>query len=287
MNNYTGVQKVLYFFLTKIVIGIALVVSAVVLMEQVGRFLLDKTPLTENSKDIIVAVSDAAIALLLYVLLYKSFEKRQIKELSFSTFGRNAITGLFTGLAFQSFFVLVIYLAGDYHVINVNPVSFLVPAFNAAIAAGFVAEILIIGIFFRLTEEKLGTIITLLILTLLFALLHLNVTGATALSVVSTAVEAGFFISAAYIFSRSLWFVIFFHFGWDFAEPGIFGGINPGISIDKSLLTSKFTGSVYLTGGQSGPQNSIQALILCSLAGLLFLWLAKRKNNFLKPYWEK
>ena len=36
-----------------------------------------------------------------------------------------------------------------------------------------------------------------------------------------------------------LWLPIFLHFAWDFAEPGVFGAINPGITIDQSLLTSK------------------------------------------------
>jgi membrane protease YdiL (CAAX protease family) len=84
------------------------------------------------------------------------------------------------------------------------------------------------------------------------------------LSVISTVVEAGLLLSAGYIFSRSLWLPIFLHFAWDFAEPGVFGAINPGITIDQSLLTSKIDGPLILTGGQLGPQNSIQAFLLCA-----------------------
>ena len=149
------------------------------------------------------------------------------------------------------------------------------------------AEILIRGIFFRLTEEKLGTIVTLIICALIFAIMHLNVKGASILSVSSTAIEAGLLLSAGYIFSRSLWLAIFLHFAWDFAEPGVFGAINPGITIDQSLLTSKIEGPSILTGGQLGPQNSIQAFLLCTLASLVFLWMAKKKNNFIKPFWKR
>jgi hypothetical protein len=53
------------------------------------------------------------------------------------------------------------------------------------------------------------------------------------------------------------------------------------------LLTSKITGSAFLTGGQMGPQNSIQALIFCSITGLLFLWVAKAKENIYKTLLEK
>ena len=147
--------------------------------------------------------------------------------------------GFATGLLLQSFFILVIYVAGGYSVISINPFSFLVPAFATAFTAGFVSEILIRGIFFRLIEEKLGTELALLILTLLFGLLHLNVTGATTLSVFTTATQAGLLLSAAYVFTRSLWITIFFHFAWDFAEPGIFGAINPGNTINQFSSQAK------------------------------------------------
>ena len=287
MNKQTTLSKILSFFLTKIIVGIAVVAGAVALTEWAGRLLLEMTQLNDDAKNVIIAISDAAIALLSYIFLFRVYEKRQIKELSSSTFSKNAMIGFAAGLILQSIFILVIYIADGYSVININPFSFLVPAFATAFTAGFVAEILIRGIFFRLIEETLGTEIALLILILLFGLLHLNATGATTLSVFTTAIQAGLLLSAAYVFTRSLWITIFLHFAWDFAEPGIFGAINPGNTISQSLLTSKITGSAYLTGGQMGPQNSIQALIFCSITGLLFLWLAKRKKTFIKPYWRK
>lgn len=187
----------------------------------------------------------------------------------------------------QSLFILVIYIAGSYSVSQTNPASFLILAFTTAFTAGFVAEILILGVLFRLTEKRLGTAITLVIMTLLFAILHVGVKGATFLSVCSTAIQAGFMLSAAYVFNRSLWLPIFLHFSWDFAEPGIYGAINPGNSITQSLFTSKINGSALLTGGLTGPQNSIQAFLFCSITGCLFLWLAKRKNNLINLYWRR
>ena len=287
MDNPTTLQKVLSFFLTKIIIGLLVVGGSVVLAESAGRSLLDKTQITGELQNGIIGITDVAIALLSYVLLFRFYEKRQIKELSLATFWKNAFIGFLAGLILQSLVILVIYLAGGYSIIRINPVSFLLPAFIAALTAGFVAEILIRGIIFRLTEEKSGTVIALIISALLFAVLHSVVKGATLLSVLSTTIEAGILLGAVYVFTRSLWLPIFLHFAWDFAEPGIYGGINPGITIEKSLFTSKITGSELLTGGQFGPGNSIQSTIFCLTAGLLLLWLANRKNNFINPYWKK
>jgi membrane protease YdiL (CAAX protease family) len=280
-NAQTAFYKILSFFFTKIIIGIAVIGGSVAFIEWFGRPLLDKTQLGDDSKNIIIAFLDTAIAVLSYTVLFRAYEKRQIKELSWSLFAKNALAGFAIGFTLQSLFVLILYIAGDYSVTGINPLSSLILPFTTAFTAGFVAEILIIGVFFRLIEESLGTTIALLILTMLFGVLHINMKGATILSVLSTAIQAGFLMSAFYVLTRNLWSVIFLHFAWDFTEPGIFGAINPGNSVGQSLFVSKITGPDFLTGGQTGPQNSIQSLVLCSLTGIIFLWLAKRKKTLL------
>ncbi len=287
MNNQITLKKITDFFLTKIIIGILAVAGSVALVEWIRQSLSDKIQMTDELQNGIVGIVEIFMALFSYTLLFRFYEKRKVTELSLAVFWKNALIGFLLGLILQSLAILVIYMAGDYSIIKINPVSFLIPGFTAAIIAGFVAEILIRGIIFRLTEEKLGTVIALIISSLLFAVMHSGVKGATLLSVLSTTIQAGILPGAVYVFTRRLWLPIFLHFAWDLAEPGIYGGINPGITLEKSLFTSKITGSELLTGGQFGPGSSIQAAIFCLIAAILFLWLAKRKNNFIKPYWRR
>jgi len=248
--------------------------------------LLSKTKLTNDIKELVLSVANSLIAVSGYVLLFKAYDKRRIEELSASAFSKNAIIGSVTGMILQALFVLVIYEVGTYSIVHVNSTSTLINAFSFALTAGFVAETLIIGVLFRLLEEQSGTVIALIALTVLFAMLHVKVEGATFVSICSTAIQAGFMLPAAYVFSRSLWLPIFFHFGWDFTEPGVFGGINPSTSNTSGLFTSKMEGSQFITGGRSGPQDSLQALILCLLTGLVFLILAKKRNNLIRGRWR-
>ena len=194
---------------------------------------------------------------------------------------RGAFIGFLTGMILQSLFILIIYLAGGYHITGINPVKSMVPAFTTALTAGFVAEIILRGIIFRITEEKYGTVIALIISILIFAIIHGGSKGSTFLSVIATTMEAGFLLSASYVYSRNLWLPIFLHFAWDFVEPGIFGGINPGNTVGESLFTSNITGSVIISGGHAGPQNSLQAVFICLITGLIFLSIAKRENNII------
>ncbi|HTS44524.1 MAG TPA: CPBP family intramembrane glutamic endopeptidase [Puia sp.] len=285
MNNQTIIQKIIHFNPTKIIIGTTVVAGSVFLCESTLRPLLDKTQMTFNSKNLIIAALNSGIALVAYIFLFRFYEKRKITELSRSALPGNAGAGFLTGLILQSLIVLVIYIFANYSILRINPVSSLLPALATAFTAGIVAEIVIVGIFFRLAEEKLGTLITLLIMMIFFCIMHSGAKGATVISVLAVIVNAGILLPAAFIFTRTLWFPMFLHFAWDFAEPGIYGGVNPGNSVQQSLFSSKINGPDFLTGGALGPQNSIQSILLCLVLALFFLGAAKRQNKFIKPFW--
>ena len=267
------------------IVGIGVIVSLVAFIEWLRSSILDKTNLSNDVKALIVSIAEAFITTTAYIFLFRAFDKRRIHELSAATFINNAVIGFLTGILLQSLFILIIYLAGTFLVVNVNPISVLISPFAFALTAGFVAEIIMIGIVFRLLEQQTGTLVALLVFITLFAILHINAKGATVISVGAIAMQAGFLLPAAYVFSRSLWLPVFLHFGWDFAEPGIFGGINPSSSLTQGLFTSKIAGNSLLTGAETGPQDSLTSLLLCLITGIIFLFLAKRKNNLIKPKW--
>jgi membrane protease YdiL (CAAX protease family) len=286
MDAKTRTHKIFHFFLTKIVIGIVIIGGLVAMVEWAGNF-LDFFHLTAGAKNTLISVADGAITWAAYIVVFRIYEKRKITEFRMSSLGKSAAMGLILGLGLQSFFILVIYLAGDYAIFKINPVGYLSESFAASLKAGFVAEILIMGVIFRLTEQCFGTKITLVFMTMLFALLHIKSKGASVLSVSATALQAGFMLAAAFIATRDLWFPIFIHFSWDFTEPGIFGGTNPGISISQTLFSSSIEGNALITGGPTGPQNSLQAVFCCLVAGMLLLYIGRRRNNFILPFWVR
>jgi membrane protease YdiL (CAAX protease family) len=279
--------KFLVFFLVRIIIGAVALIATVAFTELIAYSILKFANASPLATTIITDLADSLTALLVYILVFRLLEKRKIEELKRSELTRLAIYGFTVGLLLQSLFILVIYLAGGYRIIDVNPFYFILHSLAVALMAGFVAELLIRGVFFRILEEKLGTILTLIIAVIFFVMAHMGKEGANWLSITATSTEAGFMLSAAFIYSRSLWLPIFLHFAWDFVEPGIFGAINPGNSIKESWLSSEITGSSLITGGPLGPQNSIQSLLLCAITGAIFLFLAYRKNRFIKPSWAK
>jgi uncharacterized protein len=277
--------KDLGFLLLRMAGGIALVIGAVMLTESAGRWLLDKTGMPEDLENLVISLMESALALFLYIIFFRYTEKREITELNKGLFIPMAFEGFTAGFILQALIIFVIYFSGHYHIEYINPLRNLLPGLGMALAAGFVAELILRGILFRLLEEKLGTTLTLIFLVILFAILHAGAPGASLITVGATAIHAGLLLSAAYVVSRSLWFPIFLHFAYDFAEPAFFGGVNPGIRLDHTFITAKISGAPWISGGVAGPQNSLIGLVLGLLVSGIFLWWAGKKNRFMKPSW--
>lgn len=278
--------RILFFPLTRILAGVLVVAGLVFLVNELSSLGSFHAWLSGEWNDYITGFLEILVALMGYILLYRFYEGRSIRELSLGSLWRYGSAGLFSGLGLQTLAVGIAYLAGGYILVHVNPVSYVLPSLIQALVAGFVAEILLRGILFRLTEEKLGTGLAILIIMLVFGIVHAVSPGASVLSVGSTMIQAGLLYSLVYVYSRSLWFPIFLHLAWDMAEPGIFGGANPGITSDRTWFSSMFRGPALWTGGADGPGHSLQAALLCLLAALWFFYQARRKGRFIRPFWK-
>jgi len=171
-------------------------------------------------------------------------------------------------------------------VVGVDSWKVLWPSAVAAAVAAVFEEVLFRGIIFRIAEESLGSWLALVISALLFGAAHLLDKNANLQAGVAIALEAGIFLAAAYMLTRRLWFVIGVHFGWNFTEGGIFGAAVSGTSA-PGLLKANVTGPTYLSGGVFGVEASAVTIAICFLVALAFLWRAKAKGQFVRPFWRQ
>ena len=287
MVNKSKMHRFFYFPVTKIFIGLLVVIMATLVVQIALQAILKKTGLNEDFQSMVVAILSSAVALASYIYLFKFYEKRKIEELSISHFWRNSISGTFIGFLILTVVILIMYFGKGYAILSFNPVSFLIPALALGISSGIFEEILFRGIIFRITEERLGSVWALVISSSVFGLAHLANPNSTIFSAVAITIEAGLLLGATYIYSRNLWLPIFIHFSWNFSEGGIYGANVSGGGLKKCLINAKFSGSDLLTGGAFGPENSLQAVILGLAAAFVFLWLARKQGNLIKPYWRR
>lgn len=286
MNNKNIAQKILHFPLTKIVIGITLIVGIFILSKKLLGGIFQADFLTEDLTNLIVNIISSILTIVGYIYLYKYYEKRKITEFSTNGIARNLSLGILLGVVAQSLTILVIYLAGEYSIVSINPILYILPALGMAFSSAIFEEILLRGILFRIVEEKLGSYIALFISALIFGLLHLANPNSSLIAGIGLAIQAGLLLGAAYIYSRNLWFPIAIHFAWNFTQTAIYGASVSGNAMSKTLITSEISGSDWFTGGQFGPEGSIQATVFGLMASIFLLYLSHKKGNIVNPYWK-
>jgi len=285
METITTKQRILNAPITRILLGLLVCFIAFILAQQVTGKVLDLTVADKNMRNLIKGVISSAAVIGAYIYFFRRYEKRAVTEFSSKGIAKYVVIGTIIGVLLQSLTILVIMINGGFEIVSVNPISNMIIPFTIAFSIAIFEEILIRGIIFRIVEEKLGSYISLLITAIIFGALHLANPNSTLMSGICVGIEAGFLMGAAYIYARNLWFPIAIHFAWNFMQSGIFGAVTSGNEKTSSLITTKITGSQLFTGGEFGPEATIQAIIFCSLASIVLMILSQ--NKVISPYWKK
>ncbi|MPR37214.1 CPBP family intramembrane glutamic endopeptidase [Salmonirosea aquatica] len=283
MNTKAISYRIMRFPLSQIALGITICCS-IVAIGQVGVIQLFKlTALDVNTVNLINAVVAAILIVGSYALWFGYYEKRPISELSLTGMVSQLMMGVTLGAVLQSLTILVIYLAADFQIISTNSFRFVIPALAVALAVAVVEEIIIRGIIFRIIEKRWGSYVALLLSALIFGVMHLANPNSSLIAALGLSIQAGLLLASAYIYTRSLWFPIAIHFAWNFTESGIFGAKVSGSALSRSLLVTKIDGAAWITGGEFGPEGSVQATLFCLLATICLLLMSHRQNKLLPP----
>ncbi|MBX0329730.1 CPBP family intramembrane metalloprotease [Oscillochloris sp. ZM17-4] len=183
--------------------------------------------------------------------------------------------GFALGAGFMAACVVALALLGGYRVTAVSlAVGPLLSGLLLHLGVGLFEEGLFRGILFRLLEEGLGSWAALAITAALFGAAHLANPQATAWGAAAIAIEAGVLLGAAYMATRSLWFVAGLHTAWNFFQGPVFGfNISGSGMTTDSLLTPAIQGPELLTGGVFGIEASLIAVLLGLALGV---WFAAR-----------
>lgn len=199
----------------------------------------------------------------------------------------DTIAGMILGAVLFSLVIIELKVAGLYHVLAVHVTPSLTLAALFFLADAAIEEMLFRGVIFRLTEEWTGTWIALAVSAALFGLAHAANPGATWVSTLAIALEAGILLAAAFVVTRNLWFPIGLHFAWNFFEGPVYGAQVSGHAMFTSVFAARFTGPAVLTGGAFGPEAGLAAIVTCLVAAAALLAVAVRRSLILAPAWKR
>jgi hypothetical protein len=247
------------------------------------------TPLALRMHSLIFSEAMVFISLLAVTLLVEYFCAQQTAaDVGFPSSG--ALGGLFGGLLVGAIlFSIVIAVLTLTHCYTASFQSWnpLLPALAFFLVVALVEELLFRGVLFRLIEKVTGTWIALVLSAILFGVIHIPNPHATLFSTLAIALEAGILLALAYVLTRSLWFAIGIHWGWNLFEGPIFGTQVSGGDFTATVFHAKMGGPTWLTGGSFGPEAGVVALIVCLAAALIVGALALRKRQLISPMWLK
>jgi membrane protease YdiL (CAAX protease family) len=202
------------------------------------------------------------IILATYLLYFRKTEKREIKEIRFFPKFKQSLLGFLIGALIISIVMVLLSVSGMNELRWKGISDTVIYGFLYIFVLAASEEIFFRGVIFRILEEDFGLKPALLISTILFAIPHAFNPNATAIMILSVAI-GGVAMGLLFSFSKNLWVPMFSHAGWNFAQA-VFGLNVSGINkfSEFGIFKSSLKGPDILTGGKTGPENSIIALVL-------------------------
>ena len=281
------IKKILHSTIAKIIIGFAVIIAVNEPLLGLLSYFFRLGQVIPIVRYTVIPIIIITLILTSYILIYRYLEKREITELATRNLGKYLLVGLLVGLLVPSLSILVTYLRGEYIILSVSGLTNiflrnLIISIAFGVVTAIYEEVLFRGILFRLIEEKLGSYIALIISSLIFGFLHLITNDNGSLFAGFAISITSIILTAAYMYTRNLWFPIAIHFAWNFAQGDIFGIPVSGIPASTSIIGSQLEGSKWFTGGDWGIEATVQIVFFSLVAGIILLVLSHKKGNIIK-----
>lgn len=219
--------------------------------------------------------------LLVVVCFRLLIDRKSLLSLGFTwkRYEREAATGFLLGPALLGIGSLVLYATGHLQWMDMVwdgqafwlsfALMLLVALSEEAVFRGYILNNLLEGM-----NRWMAWIIT----AMLFALAHTNNTGINGVAMINLLL-GGLLLGLNYIFTKNLWFSIFFHFSWNFFQGPVLGYPVSGLKL-PALLQQETSNHVLVTGAQFGFEGSIINTALSVVALMALYWAFEKKYGY-------
>ncbi len=228
-----------------------------------------------------VPILGAAAAVAVYWVVMRYVARRPVPEIARRGAGREALLGGGIGLAYVLVSALLITAFGGYSFSWAGNgfVSVVCSAVAVQVGAAVTEELMIRALALQALEQLWGSRAAIVATGLFFGLAHLGSPGAGPWSALAIALEAGVMLGAAFLWRRSIWFVVGLHFTWNTTEQLL--GVPVSGHTPESLFSADVHGSALLTGGEFGLETSIVPMVIGLLIAVPMFVLAHRRGGLL------
>jgi len=212
----------------------------------------------------------------------KFLDRKSFQSLGFTWKGyqNEAYIGFFAAIALLGIGSVILVAAGYLSFISVSfEAGPLLLEIVIMMVVALVEELLFRGYLLNNLLKSMNKWGALSITAALFSLFHGSNPDITLFAVLNIFL-AGILLGINYIFTKNLWFGIFFHFAWNYFQGPVLGYDVSGLKL-TSLLQQSMSGSPVWTGGPFGFEGSM----LCPL--LIIVAIAVLGYAFFKRYGQQ
>ncbi|MFT3844753.1 MAG: type II CAAX endopeptidase family protein [Lacibacter sp.] len=175
--------------------------------------------------------------------------------LQWKGFGKERLAGFTGGVLLITTIATILWLMQLLQWFTIDiPAGNLVAVSLALVLIALVEEIVFRGYVLNNLMHSMRKETALIISALLFAVFHSLNPNFSLIAFINIFI-AGVMLGMNYIFSRNVWFAVFFHFSWNFFQGPVLGFGVSGIEL-PSLLQINIRGSILVTGGEFGLEAS-------------------------------
>ncbi|NPD47359.1 CPBP family intramembrane glutamic endopeptidase [Lentimicrobium sp. S6] len=276
------IQKFIYSPFSRIIIAILFLIPMLLVNNVITIFILDKMEEVIVLSTLKAFKAIIIIGLLIYSYRFytKRIEKRPAFEFNFERWHIDLGWGIVIGGGMVIIITAVLFVLGYYTIDYINSWNILITRIFRYAQGSFIEELIFTVIIFRLLEEKLGTAISFLIVSLFFGGMHFINDNATIFTSLSISVIQITLI-APFILTRRIWMGWAVHFSWNFFQAGVFGMNNSGMD-QGGFISPIITGPHWLTGGAFGIEASWLGLIVNIVVGISLLIYAIKFKQTIK-----
>lgn len=275
-----SIKKILFFPITKIIVGISVCFSLFVVIQNfvLKPLFYSLTPDKSIADPIIIFIC-AVVLLVSYYYLFRFYDKRKITELSTKHLPKEMFGGFMFGFLAISLSIFILYLLGHYQAFGITTSHYSARFFAVLLFAALVEDLFHRALIVRIMENWLGTNVA-IVIAMLVELQHVFNPNSNLFSLITDLIW-GFTMAMLFIYTKRLWLPFFFHLGWNFAQP-FYGSNLTGTNDMGSIIQSKFTGPELLTGGATGIEGSVFTVSFLLSIGIVLYYLAKKEGKIVK-----
>lgn len=262
--------------------------SCAILAGMAGNLIIAGSPMVKENEIpaeqklnfALITLSIATVMVLALTVTFRRFiDRRSVNSLGlqWSPFQADAFTGFNLGITLLGTATLLLHATGKLEWSEAH--------FNAGdLSKGFMLMVLI-----AITEEAVfrayilnnlldsfNKWVALGLSAAMFTLAHASNPGISFLPVVNLLL-AGLLLGINFIYTRNIWFAVFFHFIWNFIQGPVLGYTVSGLPL-QGILQPELKGASWVTGGAFGLEGSFITSSLLVLA-LLLLYVIYEKNT--------